>query len=331
MFNLTITFSGICMLVRDPAHGMLHVLMPETGAHIHHARLIYVDQSGAVQKQNITGMHLELPGVQGTNGFSADVHPDVFDFGASLLGPRSVPRSLLGPVSPLPAPPLRTRVRLTQGKHGGVRPGGFWNFTLPNGTVVPRRLPTAVDWEIRGIDLPFLEVKDMTGGGSFEIHPDSSNNLHVLMVNVMPEELQVMGPDIPMNSKCPEPNEEAHHFALYAPILNPSTAYLLPRFDRPASHAAGLCATPVAGVGGSGHTHVDAAVSAAAAAAKAAAGLASGASADSAALAASVAAVAAASAALAAVSARPTHTPASAAGGGAGSELTCVVSTAPAE
>ena len=152
-----LALSGEGLDLVDPANGMLHVLMPFPGAHPHFARLIFVNQAGQVQKEEIAGMDLELPGVTGSNGFDSDVHSEVFDFGSSLLGVRTVPRGLLDP-SPPPNPPVRTRMRITAGKTGiPRRRGGWWNFNLA--TPVSGRLPTALDWLIDDVNLTrFLDL-----------------------------------------------------------------------------------------------------------------------------------------------------------------------------
>lgn len=262
MFDLTITFAGMCLLVRDPAHGMFHVLMPETdAAHPHYPRLVFVDETGTFRKEPIEKMHLELPGVSGSNGFSANAHPEVYDWDDPLLDRRTVKQALLDPASPLPSG-VASRIRLTAGKHGDRRRGGLWAF---NGGTVVRRLPTAMDWVIEDVKLPHLTVEDKVGGGTFKVVP-RNGAIHLLMVNVTAKERDaIVTTEIPPHADCPPANEDAHHMELYFPILDPPDSATLPKFDRAASHDAGLCATPILFGARAAEAHGNAATPAAAA------------------------------------------------------------------
>lgn len=318
MFDLTITFTGICLLVPDSTRQVLHVLMPKTPAdHPHYPRLIFVDEAGDVQKKDIAGMDLELVGVSGGNGFAASVHPEIFDFGDTLLGPRKVKQVLLDPDKPKPEA-LISRALLTAGKFGNRRRGGHWKFEVGAGFKV-RRLPTAMDWHIEDVGLSFLTVKDKLGGGSFKVYP-KNGEIHLLIVHVTKKELDVIGPNIPPNADCPADGDDAQHLELYSPILDPVvSSTILPKFDRATTYAAGLCATPTRATRVMSRAEADTATCVAAAAAAAA--LATAPNGDSPARVAAVAAAAAAAVA--------TSTAAAAAAGG--SELTCMVATAPPE
>lgn len=331
MFDLTITFSGLCLLVREPTK--LHVLMPPDQGHVHLPTLIFVDQAGTVQKVNITGMDLELPGAVGSNGFASDVPSEVYDFGMGLLGHRTVLRTLLD--LPLPVQNVRTRLRLSAGKHGSWRRGGWWNFNI-GGNVTTLRLPTAVDWLMHDVNLTHLTIKDMVSGRTFDVFP-RDGAIHMLVVHVTPRELAAMGPQIPAHSTCPPNNHPGTHFGLYGPLLNPTGIATLPTFDRPKSHASGLCATPDAAHGHGSHADQHAADTSGDTAAANVAAVAAGAAAAAVAAAFSAAApgVAAASAATAASAALEASTAlresaASVRAAAAGSELTCMIATAPA-
>ncbi|HEX6372016.1 MAG TPA: hypothetical protein VF006_24035 [Longimicrobium sp.] len=320
MFDLTITFTGLCMLVRDPANNMLHVLMPFPGAHPHFARLIFVDQAGQVRKEEIAGMDLELPGVTGSNGFSPDVHGEVFDFADPLLVSRTVPRNLLD-TSPPPNPPVRTRMRITAGKTGVPRRrGGWWNFNLT--TIESRRLPTALDWLINDVNLTHLVVRNTAGADTFDIFP-RNGRIHLIVAHVTGPERDAIGPDIPDHSNCPPDKKAGDHFGLYGGLLNPPGIATPPLFDRPKSHAFGLCATPFAAARAASLMRDQAAaVAAGAAAAATAAAVAT--------VAPGAAATSAAAAAEAAAAATAAVTAAAAAAAAGGSELTCMITTAPA-
>jgi hypothetical protein len=326
MFDLTITFGGLCLLVRDPVNGALHVLMPDSTQHPHEPTLVYVDQTG-VKKPGIKGMHLHLPSVTGSDPFSSDVPSEVFDFGGTLLGSRTVRKELLDPESPLPGG-VSARMRITAGKHGLVRhPGGFWNFKVLGGPA-PRRLPTTLDWIINNVDLPHLVIEDKVGGGRFEVFPDGANRIHILVVHVPEPELKGMGPDVPGHSGCPDNEHPAEHFGFFSPLLTPGDPLTLPEFDGPTSHAHGLCSTRLRATHHTSHAHGQAtavATVAAVAAAAAAAAVLAPVNPRAAMDAGAVAAVAAEAA-----TAALTATDARAAGGSAGSELTCMITTAPA-
>lgn len=326
MFDLTITFGGLCMLVRDPVNSMLHVLMPDSTQHPHVPSLVYVDQAGEVQQPDITDMHLELPGVTGSDPFSSDVPSKIFDFGGTLLGSRTVRKELLDPESPLPDG-VSARMRLTAGKHGLVRhEGGFWNFKVLGGPA-PRRLPTTLDWVINNVDLPHLVIEDKVGGGRFEVFPNGGNRIHILVVHVPQSELTNMGPDIPPPDPfhCPDNEHPAEHFGFFRPLLTPDNPLTLPEFDGPTSHAHGLCGTRLRATRHTSHAHGQATAAAAVAAAAATAAVLAPVNPRAAMDAGAVAAVAAEAA-----TAALTATGAPAAAGAAGSELTCMITTAPA-
>ncbi len=238
MFNLTITFAGLCLLVPDRANAMLHVLMPSTPGHEPHIpALVFVDQEGNVQCPEISGMHLELPQLL-SSGFDSAVGAEVFDFGGALLGERKVPRALLGDGAP--AEPVRARMRLKAGRYSRARRGGgFWKFKGHNGPD-SRRLPTAVDWVIRNVNFPHLEIKNTAGSDTFKVFP-VNNAIHVLVVNVTQAELDVMGPDVPPHANCPPADHPASHFLVYRELLTPSDAFDPPEFDQVQSQGQGIC------------------------------------------------------------------------------------------
>jgi hypothetical protein len=219
---------------------MVHVLMPSTDGHQPHIpALVYVDPDGTVNCRKISDMHLELRDI--TGGLNPSVPPEVFDFGDDLLGSRSVDRTLVEPVESLPDG-VHARVRLTAGSHGGThRLGGFWNFTLRDRSVVPRLLPTAVNWSIPGIRLSHLTIDNKAGRESFEVFPDGNNNIHILIVHVTRQELEVIGPDIPPTPACIPHKHEASHFRVYRSLLKPEDDFIVPEFDEPRTRGAGLC------------------------------------------------------------------------------------------
>lgn len=246
MFDLTITFAGLCLLVPDHDEKMLHVLMPETDAtgHLHYPRLVFADRTGAGQCVDISGMHLELRTFAGDAAFDPAIPAEVFDFDSGLMGRRGVARRLLEPVSPLPTG-LRARVRLTRGRHGGTyRRGGFWNFEVDS-VLVSRRLPTAVNWLIPDVNADELIIHDQAGEKTFIIHPDAAGTIRLLIVHVMDDELSRIGPDIPLPKACPPPEHPATHLKLFCSLLTPSDNCTPPKFDEIRTQLAGVC-PPVA-------------------------------------------------------------------------------------
>jgi hypothetical protein len=231
MADLTITFAGLCLLVPDHENDMLHVLMPPATGHVDHfPHIVFADENGAIQKKPIEGMHLELPPVEGSNGFDPGVGAEVFDFHSSLG--RKVDKAHLGigAISPLSKSVL-ARMRLTTGRyHRPRRAGGFWR----HGGSAPRRIPTAVDWVIRGVDLSKLTIKNKLGAGTFEAFPSVDNKIHILIVNVMQGELDAIKElDIPPHSKCPKDMERADHLDIYRKLLTRSDLFpSLPEFDK---------------------------------------------------------------------------------------------------
>lgn len=242
MFNLTITFSGLCLLVRDPVRRMLHVLMPTTAGYAHHIpAIVYRDQDDQVNCWKISNMHLELRDVTGS--CDPTMPTDVFDFDDELLGRRSVDPALLEVDQDGSLPEkVQARVRLTAGAHGGTyRRGGFWNFNLPDGSVVPRPLPTAVNWVIPGVRRSSLAIDNKAGAESFEVFPDGNDNIHLFIVHVTREELRVIGPDIPPTPACLRHQDAAMHLSAYKQLLTPAHALIVPKFDEPRTRREGLC------------------------------------------------------------------------------------------
>jgi hypothetical protein len=347
MADLTITFAGLCLLVQDRAAGAMHVLMPTIrNGHIHHPVLAFHDKDGKPQKEDIGGLHLELQDVAGSNGFDAAVPLDVFDFGDSLLEKRNVRRDLLDKSTPLPDE-VRTRVRLTTGRHNkSSRPGGIWNFEVQN-THVPRRMPTAVEWLIRGVASPVV-LADTRKGKSFQLFPSADGSIRALIAYLTPGELaRLRDVELPGPDGCPKPGHPAMHFELFFQLLTPSDVPSVPKFDLSLSQAAGVC--PPTSSTSAATPERSAAVAAAAVAAAAGAVAAAAAALNptaSGSVSAAASATAAAAQAVAAISSAGPHEPptdtvaalgecgghghgrhAAAAAAGAGSDLTCMVTT----
>jgi hypothetical protein len=242
MFDLTITFAGLCLLVPDGDKKMLHVLMPPTDAtgHVHYPRLVFADQTGTGRCVDISGMHLELKNVASNGDFDPTMPAEVFDFNSGLMGTRWVERKLLEPVTPLPSE-VRTRVRLARGRHGGTyRRGGFWNFKVGE-VLVSRRLPTAVNWLVPDVNANELIIHDRASTKMFIIHPDAAGTIRLLIVHVTDEELKRIGPDIPLPKACPPPEHPGTHLKLFCSLLTPANGCTPPKFDEVRTQLAGVC------------------------------------------------------------------------------------------
>lgn len=261
MPDVTITFAGMCVLVPDPA-GTLHVLMPKTGIHPHEARLGFLDSSGTFQKPKITGMHLELANVSGT--LDPAMNADIFDFGTSPHGRRTINETFLNPVPSPGIDPVSTRVRITAGRAGtNPREGGIWNFDV-GGVTLPRRLPTATNWVIPGLSIASLEIVDLLSNTKFEAFPGTSGNIEVLMVHVTPaEEMRITHTVVPQPLECPENKIRPPHFMHYKDLLTPSTPLQLPEFNRQATQDEGRCPAQAEAASARDELHADAAAAAA--------------------------------------------------------------------
>lgn len=246
MFDLTITFAGICLLVRDEDKGRMHVVMPQTGGMVHFPVLVFVDNSGTVQKVDIPpNTDIDLTGLTGSNGLNLKMPDGVFDFDGPPYGPRTVSRPKVE-AKPFP-PEVSIRANFAAGECKPLRRfGGFWDINS-GGSVTTHRMATAVDWVIKDVAGSNLTV-DLGSAGT-RVVPLIGTSMHVLLVHVTPEEYKVLGEDVPGPSgPCPPADKPLHHFQLYFPVLSPSTVPDLPTFNKPRNVAEGVCPPSFAGV-----------------------------------------------------------------------------------
>lgn len=252
-FHLEITFAGMCLLVRDMERDrtprMLHVLMPDTGAHVHLPTLAYLTahEIGSpvpdpVTTHDVAGRELlDLASLTASNGFDLTMPRNVFDFEQPPLAPREVSRALLDGAT-LPADVV-FRTRLAAGLCTDHRPGGFW-FVQVNDAESSHRMATAVTWRLENVPLATLALN--LGGGVRPVLtplPDANGELviRLMIVNVTPEEFETLGNPLPLPSRCPPDREPGHHFTHYFPLLDPRDPSVVPEFDEARTRAAGAC------------------------------------------------------------------------------------------
>lgn len=240
-FHLNITIGGLCMLVRETNPSpKLHILMPEDSGVSHFPRLAYrkiheVSGSPAIDVEKIPlsmADVLDLSDLTSTNAFSTVLPSDVFDFGTTPLGPRSVK-----PDANLPS--LHFRTALTAGAQVDHRPGGKFFVTDPNGIETSVRMATSIEWKLENVGGPkvkngklFLHI----GGTDRILSPlpgtDGHPMIHLLLLHVTQPELDALTDPLSTATKFPPDRDPAHHFTSYYPLLNPTDPQVTPEYDQ---------------------------------------------------------------------------------------------------
>jgi hypothetical protein len=217
-FDLKITFTGMCLFVpdsRDVNTPRMHVLLPETSAHPHSAKLMYdraYKKPGASSLERFLACHrldrMELR-FRGTGGSATQELPSEIVNLRLTLDKRVTPDKL---ADPAPAS-VKSRITLESGAVTDYEYGAAWD--LPYHKDVP--MTWQVEWTIHGLDpatfawelvnLDTEQAEDLP-----KLHP-VGGIVHVYVYHVLTDELP--GTDPLPALQIPKDNERAEHFAAF--------------------------------------------------------------------------------------------------------------------
>lgn len=237
-FDLSVTFSGMCLLVNDAGSGRIHALLPHVGHHHpeHLARLIYRaghergDGSADRVMKALEGRGLDLSAVASGRERSS-IPSDLFDMG-SIMG-QKISRGLLqgdGGRKVLSRIALAPYGAMTSNK------GGLWKIAGHG----RQRMATSVTWTLPGVpeDLLELTLNPLTGdcaGERLTLHPieiDGALKVELHVFHTPQDELPVGFPYDPdqTGGRRLDPGDAAPHFEAYYSLFGLPP---VPRYDGP--------------------------------------------------------------------------------------------------
>lgn len=225
-FDLEITFTGLCLYVRDGAK--LHVLMPSAaGCHIEkHESRVYTNRNWK-RWEELGNCELDLSDLGGGSAANFDLPPTIFDF--ATLG-YSVPQKYLKEDHP----ELYTRITLMNGEASFVEDGALWAMTDDRAkceATAPVEMSHQLRWKIN--DVPrdhlrwaFRQFGSNTPGENPYPRPTAAKKLE-LHITHAPKENH---PDGKGSTPVPKECESRTHFEAYYSLLPSATLKPLPYF-----------------------------------------------------------------------------------------------------
>jgi hypothetical protein len=209
--DLHVTFTGLCLFVRDPTSSNMHVLMPGTGAgggggHVgkHHVAL---DYPGGIPL-DMEGWTLDLSGLGSTGGGMLPPS-QIIDVGR--LAGKGVHKEQFG-LDPDPPNSVAARITLPPVKHFEPGETATWTVEPEDGTAGGEvTLTHDVTCVVEGINHAAFrwERKKLVSGDVDELlRPRPMGNVVTLLVRHLPHVPEVL-----------TPNAESKHFQAYLKVF----------------------------------------------------------------------------------------------------------------